>query len=103
MSDKFTKSVATVQARGTCAALDGLTLNDNPYVISTALGRKWARLWLYGFDRAKQGIGCDACKKRLSKQRGYHYEYSNGFNYFLCTECKITDVKPPTSVKVATK
>jgi hypothetical protein len=95
MSDTSQKRVATVQAKGTCAWLDGLTIADNPYTVRTRLGKRWAKVWLQAFDSAQHGVTCDACSKWLSSARGYHYVYSNGFNYFLCVKCQITDVKLP--------
>src|SRR5215212_940987 len=94
-SETYSKQIATVQAKGTCAWLDGLTIADNPYPIHNKPHRKWARLWLQAFDCAQHGVTCDACGKWLSNIRGYHYVYSNGFNYFLCNKCQIIDVKPP--------
>ena len=102
VTDKIT---ATIRAKAVCAWLDGLSRNDNPYTVSTRLGRRWARVWLQAYSSAEHGVCCDACSRWLSKDRGYHYVYSNGFNYFLCTSCQITDVKPPdvANMKVAVK
>jgi hypothetical protein len=63
--------------------------------VRTPLGRRWARVWLSAYNQAQHGVTCDACRKWLSNERKYHYEYSNGFNYFLCITCRLTDVKPP--------
>ncbi len=101
MSEHGDKQRTTVQARAVCAWLDGLSRDDNPYTIRTVTGKRWAKCWLQAYDAASHGVVCDACKKWLSRERGYHFEYSNGFNYFLCVKCKITDVKPPNVEKVA--
>jgi hypothetical protein len=95
MSIDNQRFTAGVQAKGTCAWLDGLTRDDNPYTVRTPLGRRWARVWLSAYNQAQHGVTCDACRKWLSNERKYHYEYSNGFNYFLCITCQLTDVKPP--------
>ena len=97
MSERNERGIATVQAKAICAWLDGLTRNDNPYVVSTPLGKRWAKVWLQAFNAASHGVCCDACHKWLNHDKGYHYVYSNGFNYFLCINCKITDI----DVKVA--
>ena len=105
MSEMLNKQIATVQAKATCAWLSGFTRDDNPYSIATKSSRRWARLWLQAFDAASHGVTCDACSKWLSSERGFHFEYSNGFNYFLCIKCQITDVQSPSAidVKVAVK
>jgi len=88
------KIAASVRAKGISAALDGLTRDDNPYTLTSKLGKRWAREWLQAYNQAEHGVTCDACSKWLSGYRKYHIVYSNGFNYCLCNTCQLTDVKP---------
>jgi hypothetical protein len=99
MNNDNQRIVASVRAKGTCAALDGLTRDDNPYILTTKLGKRWAREWLQAYNQAEHGVTCDACSKWLAGVRQYHVVYSNGFNYFLCIKCELIDVKPPELVQ----
>jgi len=95
MSNDNARIVASVQAKGISAWLDGLTRDDNPYTLTTKAGKRFAREWLQAYNRASQGVTCDACEKWLAGVRQYHIVYSNGFNYCLCVTCQLTDVQPP--------
>lgn len=90
MSEQHDKQCTTVKAKAIHAWFDGLSRNDNPYMITTKLGRRWARVWLDGFKQAEQGITCDTCGKILVKKT-LHIEYSNGFNYFYCNKCVVNE------------
>lgn len=99
MSDTHDKQLATVKAKGSEAWLVGLTRDDNPYTVTSKQGRKWARVWLQGFSQAEHGLTCDTCDKWLSKQRGYKFEYHNGFIYWLCATCNFVTTPKESSVK----
>ncbi len=94
MSDIHAKQCATIQAKGTKAWLDGLSRDDNPYTVRTKAGKRWAKVWLDGYNQAEHGVTCDVCKKWLSNARGYHTEYENGFTYWLCLTCGIDAIAP---------